>query len=166
VSVLTHASAGGVAPFYFPEIPFHAEGRYPKSLIGKNFCAYLLELRNSSASFKGIRKALIDTLLDGYESARYGTGVSAGAASRRGRSCALVWRLRWGFPSFYVFFFFFGLRVFHCLFCLCPGVWEAGISEVPGCFEWAGEHVSVATWVHSRGVWWWLLGPQQPGVKV
>uniref|UniRef100_A0A493TUN6 Chromosome 1 open reading frame 43 n=1 Tax=Anas platyrhynchos platyrhynchos TaxID=8840 RepID=A0A493TUN6_ANAPP len=57
------------------EIPFHADGRYPKSLIGKNFCAYLLELRNSSASFKGIRKALIDTLLDGYESARYGTGV-------------------------------------------------------------------------------------------
>uniref|UniRef100_A0A8B9FVZ3 Chromosome 1 open reading frame 43 n=1 Tax=Amazona collaria TaxID=241587 RepID=A0A8B9FVZ3_9PSIT len=57
------------------EIPFHAEGRYPKSLTGKNFCAYLLELRNSSTSFKGIRKALIDTLLDGYESARYGTGV-------------------------------------------------------------------------------------------
>uniref|UniRef100_A0A8C7EGN9 Uncharacterized protein n=1 Tax=Nothoprocta perdicaria TaxID=30464 RepID=A0A8C7EGN9_NOTPE len=57
------------------QIPFHAEGRYPKSLIGKNFCAYLLELRNSSTSFKGIRKALIDTLLDGYESARYGTGV-------------------------------------------------------------------------------------------
>ncbi|XP_049660787.1 protein C1orf43 homolog isoform X3 [Accipiter gentilis] len=57
------------------EIPFHAEGRYPKSLIGKNFCAYLLELRNSSTSFKGIRKALIDTLLDGYESARYGTGA-------------------------------------------------------------------------------------------
>ncbi|KFV79077.1 Uncharacterized protein C1orf43, partial [Struthio camelus australis] len=57
------------------EIPFHAEGRYPKSLIGKNFCAYLLELRNSSTSFKGIRKTLIDTLLDGYESARYGTGV-------------------------------------------------------------------------------------------
>ncbi|XP_010172962.1 uncharacterized protein C1orf43 homolog, partial [Antrostomus carolinensis] len=57
------------------EIPFHAEGRYPKSLTGKNFCAYLLELRNSSTSFKGIRKALVDTLLDGYESARYGTGV-------------------------------------------------------------------------------------------
>ncbi|XP_031462276.1 uncharacterized protein C1orf43 homolog isoform X2 [Phasianus colchicus] len=47
------------------EIPFQAEGRYPKSLIGKNFCAYLLELRNSSSSFKGIRKALIDALLDG-----------------------------------------------------------------------------------------------------
>uniref|UniRef100_A0A669QL96 Chromosome 1 open reading frame 43 n=1 Tax=Phasianus colchicus TaxID=9054 RepID=A0A669QL96_PHACC len=57
------------------KIPFQAEGRYPKSLIGKNFCAYLLELRNSSSSFKGIRKALIDALLDGYENARYGTGV-------------------------------------------------------------------------------------------
>ncbi|XP_009998073.1 PREDICTED: uncharacterized protein C1orf43 homolog isoform X2 [Chaetura pelagica] len=57
------------------KIPFQAEGRYPKSLIGKNFCAYLLELRNSSTSFKGLRKALIDSLLDGYESARYGTGV-------------------------------------------------------------------------------------------
>lgn len=74
--------------FYFPEIPFHTEVRYPKSLIGKNFCAYLLELRNSSTSFKGIRKALIDTLLDGYESARYGTGVSAGAASPVPRSSA------------------------------------------------------------------------------
>lgn len=74
------AAACGV-PFPSPEIPFHTEGRYPKSLIGKNFCAYLLELRNSSTSFKGIRKALIDTLLDGYDSARYGTGVSAGAAT-------------------------------------------------------------------------------------
>lgn len=72
-------------PSCFLEIPFHADGKYPKSLIGKNFCAYLLELRNSSASFKGIRKALIDTLLDGYESARYGTGVSAGP--RGGCSC-------------------------------------------------------------------------------
>ncbi|XP_064032010.1 protein C1orf43 homolog [Pogoniulus pusillus] len=57
------------------EIPFQAEGRYPRSLVGKNFCAYLLELRNSSAGLKGLRKALLDALLDGYESARYGTGV-------------------------------------------------------------------------------------------
>lgn len=91
-------------PFYFPEIPFQAEVRYPKSLIGKNFCAYLLELRNSSSSFKGIRKALIDTLLDGYESARYGTGVSAGTAApgprgRAGaRSCTPVRRLDCGHP--------------------------------------------------------------------
>ncbi|XP_054035570.1 protein C1orf43 homolog [Dryobates pubescens] len=54
------------------EIPFQAEGRYPRSLLGRNFCAYLLELRGAG---KGLRKALIDLLLDGYESARYGTGV-------------------------------------------------------------------------------------------
>lgn len=57
------------------EIPFAAEGRHPKSLIGKNFQAYLVDLRNSSTPFKGIRKTLIDTLLDGYDSARYGTGT-------------------------------------------------------------------------------------------
>nr|XP_023409779.1 uncharacterized protein C1orf43 homolog isoform X2 [Loxodonta africana] len=57
------------------EIPFHAEGRHPRSLMGKNFRSYLLDLRNASTPFKGVRKALIDTLLDGYETARYGTGV-------------------------------------------------------------------------------------------
>ncbi|KYO49035.1 protein C1orf43 homolog isoform X1 [Alligator mississippiensis] len=57
------------------DIPFYADGRYPKALIGKSFRAYLLELRNSSTPFKGIRKTLVDTLLDGYDSARYGTGV-------------------------------------------------------------------------------------------
>lgn len=57
------------------EIPFHAEGRHPCSLMGKNFRSYLLELRNTTTPFKGVRKALIDTLLDGYETARYGTGV-------------------------------------------------------------------------------------------
>ncbi|XP_074092340.1 protein C1orf43 homolog isoform X2 [Macrotis lagotis] len=57
------------------EIPFHSEGRHPHSLMGKNFCSYLLELRNTSTPFKGVCKALIDTLLDGYEAARYGTGV-------------------------------------------------------------------------------------------
>uniref|UniRef100_A0A8C2VXI8 NICE-3 n=1 Tax=Chinchilla lanigera TaxID=34839 RepID=A0A8C2VXI8_CHILA len=57
------------------KIPFHAEGRHPRSLMGKNFRSYLLDLRNTSTPFKGVRKALIDTLLDGYETARYGTGV-------------------------------------------------------------------------------------------
>ena len=57
------------------EIPFHAEGRHPHSLMGKNFCCYLLDLGNTSTPFKGVRKALTDTLLDGYETARYGTGV-------------------------------------------------------------------------------------------
>lgn len=58
------------------EIPFHAEGQHPHSLMAKNFRSYLLDLRNTSTPFKGVRKALIDTLLDGYETARYGTGVS------------------------------------------------------------------------------------------
>ena len=62
--------------FIFSEIPFLAEGRHPRSLLGKNFRSYLLDLRNTSTPFKGVRKALIDTLLDGYETARYGTGVS------------------------------------------------------------------------------------------
>ncbi|XP_034954933.1 protein C1orf43 homolog [Zootoca vivipara] len=57
------------------EIPFSSEGRHPRSLIGKNFRAYLVDLRNSSTPFKGVRKTLIDILLDGYESARYGTGT-------------------------------------------------------------------------------------------
>ncbi|XP_062048316.1 protein C1orf43 homolog isoform X2 [Lepus europaeus] len=57
------------------EIPFRAEGRHPRSLMGKNFRSYLLDLRNTSTPFKGVRKALIDTLLEGYETARYGTGV-------------------------------------------------------------------------------------------
>ena len=43
--------------------------------MGKNFRSYLLDLRNTSTPFKGVRKALIDTLLDGYETAPYGTGV-------------------------------------------------------------------------------------------
>ncbi|XP_040854624.1 protein C1orf43 homolog isoform X4 [Ochotona curzoniae] len=57
------------------KIPFRTEGRHPRSLMGKNFRSYLLDLRNTSTPFKGVRKALIDTLLDGYETARYGTGV-------------------------------------------------------------------------------------------
>ncbi|KAM3825079.1 protein C1orf43 homolog isoform 3-T3 [Vipera latastei] len=57
------------------EIPYSVEGRYPKLLVEKNFQAYLLDLRNSSSPLKGLRKALIDTLLDGYENARYGTGT-------------------------------------------------------------------------------------------
>ena len=43
--------------------------------MGKNFRSYLLDLRNTSTPFKCVHKALIDTLLDGYETARYGTGV-------------------------------------------------------------------------------------------
>uniref|UniRef100_A0A452ED18 Uncharacterized protein n=1 Tax=Capra hircus TaxID=9925 RepID=A0A452ED18_CAPHI len=40
-----------------------------------NFRSYLLDLRNTSTPFKGVRKGLTNTLLDGYETARYGTAV-------------------------------------------------------------------------------------------
>uniref|UniRef100_G1Q8C4 Uncharacterized protein n=1 Tax=Myotis lucifugus TaxID=59463 RepID=G1Q8C4_MYOLU len=57
------------------EIPFHAEGPASSFLNGQNFHSYLLDLRSTSTPFKGVRKALIDTLLDGYETAPYGTRV-------------------------------------------------------------------------------------------
>uniref|UniRef100_H3A067 Chromosome 1 open reading frame 43 n=1 Tax=Latimeria chalumnae TaxID=7897 RepID=H3A067_LATCH len=56
------------------EIPYHDGEKYSKSLVGKNFCSFLLQLRNSNSPFKGIRKSLTDILLDGYEAARHGTG--------------------------------------------------------------------------------------------
>ena len=51
------------------------EVRHLHSLTGKNFRSYLLDLRNTSTPFKGVRKGLTNTLLDGYETARYGTAV-------------------------------------------------------------------------------------------
>ncbi|XP_018426096.1 PREDICTED: uncharacterized protein C1orf43 homolog isoform X3 [Nanorana parkeri] len=56
-------------------IPFQENTKYPKSLVGKNFRSFLLELRNASSPYKAVPKPLLDTLLDGYDSARYGTGV-------------------------------------------------------------------------------------------
>ncbi|XP_068108461.1 protein C1orf43 homolog [Hyperolius riggenbachi] len=56
-------------------IPFQENVKYPKSLVGKNFRSYLLEMRNASSPYKVVRKPLLDSLLDGYDSARYGTGV-------------------------------------------------------------------------------------------
>ena len=54
---------------------FMPEVRHLHSLTGKNFRSYLLDLRNTSTPFKGVRKGLTNTLLDGYETARYGTAV-------------------------------------------------------------------------------------------
>lgn len=56
-------------------IPFREVCKNPKSLTGRNFRSFLLDLRNASSPFRGVQKNLIDTLLDGYESARHGTGV-------------------------------------------------------------------------------------------
>ncbi|MGH0185875.1 UNVERIFIED_CONTAM: hypothetical protein FKN15_019122 [Acipenser sinensis] len=58
-----------------PCIPFREVCKNPKSLTGRNFRSFLLDLRNASSPFRGVQKNLIDTLLDGYESARHGTGV-------------------------------------------------------------------------------------------
>ncbi|XP_028648246.2 protein C1orf43 homolog isoform X1 [Erpetoichthys calabaricus] len=57
------------------DIPFHDIGKNPKSLTGKTFKTFLLELSTSNSPFKGVRKNLIDTLLEGYDLARHGTGV-------------------------------------------------------------------------------------------
>ncbi|CAJ0961893.1 unnamed protein product [Ranitomeya imitator] len=57
------------------DIPFQENGKFPKSSVGKNFQAYLLEMTNASSPFKGVRKTLLDSLTEGYDSARYGTGV-------------------------------------------------------------------------------------------
>lgn len=115
-----------IMPVGFPDIPFYADGRYPKALIGKSFRAYLLELRNSSTPFKGIRKTLVDTLLDGYDSARYGTGVSAGpgwiSVEPAAALAALLTPALCSTPAL-------GRtqpvdRISEELFCLCPGLWE------------------------------------------
>ncbi|XP_056402491.1 protein C1orf43 homolog isoform X1 [Hyla sarda] len=57
------------------DIPFQENGKFPKSSVGKNFQAYLLEMTNASSPFKGVRKTLLDTLKDGYDYARNGTGL-------------------------------------------------------------------------------------------
>ncbi|XP_053331084.1 protein C1orf43 homolog [Spea bombifrons] len=56
------------------DIPFRDNVKYPRTLVGKNFRCFLLELQNSSSPYKGIRKSLLDALMAGYDSARYGTG--------------------------------------------------------------------------------------------
>uniref|UniRef100_A0A8D0G7C5 Chromosome 1 open reading frame 43 n=1 Tax=Sphenodon punctatus TaxID=8508 RepID=A0A8D0G7C5_SPHPU len=68
------------------EIPFSADDRHPKSLIGKNFRAFLLELRNASSPFKGIRKSLLSLLLDGYDNyLKYQEALSELAAILKAR---------------------------------------------------------------------------------
>lgn len=103
------------------EIPFHAEGRHPRSLMGKNFRSYLLDLRNTSTPFKGVRKALIDTLLDGYETARYGTGVS--------------WMATFSFRE--------QKEYGNLTLPLSSGLWPEWVPSLPGGPEWAGHCVSL-----------------------
>ncbi|XP_060676646.1 protein C1orf43 homolog isoform X1 [Hemiscyllium ocellatum] len=46
---------------------------FVKYLTGKSFRNFLMELREGNTPFRGVRKNLIDKLIDGYESARHGT---------------------------------------------------------------------------------------------
>ncbi|XP_072572295.1 protein C1orf43 homolog isoform X3 [Paramormyrops kingsleyae] len=57
------------------DIPFQEMGRSHSAVTGCSFRSWLLELRSSHSAFKNGRSALIDRLLEGYESARHGTGV-------------------------------------------------------------------------------------------
>lgn len=60
-----------------PGIPLQEISRSPSAFTGRNFRNWLLELRNSHSLIKSSRSALIDRLLEGYDSARHGTGVRA-----------------------------------------------------------------------------------------
>ncbi|XP_062343144.1 protein C1orf43 homolog isoform X2 [Osmerus eperlanus] len=56
-------------------IPLQEMSRNPNALTGRSFLNWLLELRNSHSLIKSSRSTLIDNLLEGYDSARHGTGV-------------------------------------------------------------------------------------------
>ncbi|XP_066577645.1 protein C1orf43 homolog [Amia ocellicauda] len=57
------------------DIPFPEAGRSARALTGRTFQSFLLDLRSSHSLFKGARRPLVDRLLEGYDSARHGTGV-------------------------------------------------------------------------------------------
>lgn len=46
------------------------------ALTGRRYKNWLMELRNSHSDFKSSNCALIDRLLEGYDNARHGAGVS------------------------------------------------------------------------------------------
>ncbi|XP_061787248.1 protein C1orf43-like [Nerophis lumbriciformis] len=56
-------------------IPLQDICNTPTAFTGRNFRNWLLELRNSHSLIKSSRSALIERLLEGYDSARHGTGV-------------------------------------------------------------------------------------------
>ncbi|TNN40840.1 putative protein C1orf43 [Liparis tanakae] len=58
-----------------PRIPLQEISRCPSAFTGRSFRNWLLELRNSHSLIKSSRSPLIDRLLEGYDSARHGTGV-------------------------------------------------------------------------------------------
>uniref|UniRef100_A0A8C6LQ57 Chromosome 1 open reading frame 43 n=1 Tax=Nothobranchius furzeri TaxID=105023 RepID=A0A8C6LQ57_NOTFU len=56
-------------------IPLQEISVSPTAFTGRSFRIWLVELRNSHSLIKSSRSALIDRLLEGYDSARHGTGV-------------------------------------------------------------------------------------------
>ncbi|XP_005927645.1 protein C1orf43 homolog [Haplochromis burtoni] len=56
-------------------IPLQEISGSPSAFTGRSFRSWLVELRNSHSLIKSSRSALIDRLLEGYDSARHGTGV-------------------------------------------------------------------------------------------
>ncbi|XP_034016612.1 uncharacterized protein C1orf43 homolog isoform X3 [Thalassophryne amazonica] len=55
-------------------IPLQDISCSPSTFTGRSFRNWLMELRNSHSLIKSSRSALIDHLLEGYDSARHGTG--------------------------------------------------------------------------------------------
>uniref|UniRef100_A0AAX7SLW0 CA043 n=1 Tax=Astatotilapia calliptera TaxID=8154 RepID=A0AAX7SLW0_ASTCA len=55
-------------------IPLQEISGSPSAFTGRSFRSWLVELRNSHSLIKSSRSALIDRLLEGYDSARHGTG--------------------------------------------------------------------------------------------
>ncbi|XP_078287946.1 protein C1orf43 homolog [Rhinoraja longicauda] len=55
------------------DLPLTQGPDHAKRLAGKSFRTFLLELRDGSSPYRGVRKTLVDKLIEGYEAARYGT---------------------------------------------------------------------------------------------
>ncbi|XP_029369648.1 uncharacterized protein C1orf43 homolog isoform X4 [Echeneis naucrates] len=62
-------------PVQNERIPLQEISRSPSAFTGRNFRSWLSELRNSHSLIKSSHSTLIDRLLEGYDSARHGTGV-------------------------------------------------------------------------------------------
>lgn len=57
------------------DIPFCKLGGNPSAVTGRRFRTWLQELRNSNSVFRNSKSSLVDTLLEGYDCARHGTGA-------------------------------------------------------------------------------------------
>ncbi|XP_029958487.1 protein C1orf43 homolog [Salarias fasciatus] len=55
------------------DFPFRELGGSSTAVTGKRFRTWLLQLRNSPGAFRDNESSLIDTVLDGYNSARHGS---------------------------------------------------------------------------------------------